>query len=259
MDLYHTNVLSQTADGSAGVSYNYSYAGLDLFSQTANEYTTVQTFYPGAGSPVTLANDDPNDATHYEYSASFTSQNAMNTAFPTGTYSYAANGGGPSATTMINYANDAYPATQPYLAGTTYSSLQGMNSAASFTFQLSPFTKDASATSAYIFLNIFNSLTGNVVFSANFLSPSTTSVSMPANTLQPGTAYVFDLDYSDRVLVSSPGADYDATLGFDIRTDGNFTTAIPEPAVSLFVLAGIGAFLLRRVKKGRTIAASLRK
>jgi len=148
---------------------------------------------------------------------------------------------------MVNYANDAYPATQPYLAGTTYSNLQGMNSAASFTLQLSPFTKDAATTNAFIFLNIFDAVTGNAVFGANFLASTTSSVLLPGNTLQPSTAYVFDLDYSDRVQVASPGADFDAQLGFDLRTEGNFTTAVPEPGIGAFLLFGVAAlFLLRK-------------
>jgi hypothetical protein len=247
VDIYRTALLSQTGNDAAGTAYSFSYIGFDLTSETGNQYSTVQAFYPGAGSPATLANDDPSNAAHYEFtSGNFGSQAALDVAYPKGTYSFTANGGGPAATTMVNYANDAYSATQPYLTGTNFSALQGMNSAASFTFQLSPFTKDATTTDAFIFFNIFDVITGDVVFSSNFLSPNTSSILLPGNTLHPNTAYVFDLDYSDRVSAASPGADFDAILGFDVRTEGSFTTAVPEPAVSVLALIGASALLLRR-------------
>ena len=247
VDIYRTDLLSQTGNDAAGTAYSFSYIGLDLTSETGNQYSTVQVFYPGAGSPVTLVNDNPSNTADYEFtSGTFASRAAMDVAYPKGTYSFTANGGGPAATTMVSYANDAYSATQPYLTGTNFSALQGMNSAASFTFQLSPFIKDAATTDAFIFFNIFDAVTGDVVFGSNFLNPNTSSILLPGHTLQPNRAYVFDLDYSDRVSVASPGADFDAILGFDVRTEGNFTTAVPEPAVSVLALIGATALLLRR-------------
>lgn len=228
VDIYRTSLFLQTGNGAAGISYDFSYIGFDLTADAPNQYATVRVFYPGAGSPISLVNDNPSNPAVYEFTSNiFGSQGSMDAAYPKGTYSFTANGGsGPPATTMISYANDAYP-SQPYLAGTTFATAQGMNSAASFTFQLSPFVKDATTTDAYIFFNIFDANTGNVVFGANFLASSTTSIVMPANTLQANTNYVYDLDYSDRVSVTSTGADFPAILGFDLRTEGNFYTAIP--------------------------------
>lgn len=235
VDIYRTALLRQTGDGAAGTAYDFSYIGLDLFSDNPNQYSTVRVFYPGADSPVTLLHDDPGDAAHYEFASNvFGSQAALDVAYPKGTYSFTANGGEPPATTMVNYANDAYSATQPYLTGSNFSALQGMDSTTDFTFRLSPFVKDAATTDAYIFFNIFNAATGQVVFGSNFLSSDTTSILLPANTLQPNTAYVYDLDYSDRVSVPSPGADFNAILGFDVRTEGNFYTAVPAtPTITI--------------------------
>lgn len=235
VDIYRTALLNQTGNGAAGTAYSFSYIGFDLTADAPNQYSIVRVFYPGPDSPLTLANDNPSNPALYEFTSDiFNSQAAMDITYPHGTYSFTANGGGPAATTMINYANDAYSATQPYLTGTNFSALQGMDSAADFTFQLSPFVKDATTTDAYIFFNIFNATTGEVVFGANFLSSTTTSIVMPANTLQPNTAYVYDLDYSDRVSVPSPGADFNAILGFDVRTEGNFYTAVPAtPTITI--------------------------
>lgn len=235
VDMYRFNVLSQTGNGAAGTAYNFSYIGFDLTADAPNQYSTVRVFYPGAGSPISLVNDDPGNAAHYDFTqGNFASQASMDIAYPKGTYSFTANGGGPSATTMVNYANDAYSATQPFLTGTNFSALQGMNSAADFTFQLNPFIKDATATDAFIFFNIFDANTGDVVFGSNFLSSTTTSILMPADTLQSNTAYVYDLDYSDRVAISNLGADFPAILGFDVRTEGYFVTTVPAtPAIKI--------------------------
>ena len=67
------------------------------------------------------------------------------------------------------------------------------------------------------------------VFSDNFLNPSTTSSLILAGTLLPGTDYVYELDFSNRL----DGFDFVnntfTTQGFDLRTDGAFTTGAETP------------------------------
>lgn len=247
VDMYRTNQYVQTANGAAGTAFDSSYVDFDLIASTANEFSTVLAFYPGPDSPATLT--PYGEPGRYSYrSPIFTTAGARDIAYPTGTYTFTANSSSENATTMINYANDAYSATLPFLMGTTFSDAQGLNSAAPFTFQLSPFIPDANADDKFIFFNIFDAVTGDVVFSSNFLPPNTTSVSLNAGTLNPDTAYVLDLDYSDRVFTASPGADFDATLGFDVRTEAGFFTApVPEPGST--ALLALGGFVVLLVLK----------
>ena len=89
-----------------------------------------------------------------------------------------------------------------------------------------------------VFFTVYNS-TG-AVWTDGFLSPSTTSVTIPAGTLTPGTQYTYELDYSDRL---DGGFNEDlqsySDQGFDVRTDGAFSTAsVPEP--STWALLGLG-------------------
>jgi hypothetical protein len=246
-NMYRTVQYTQTGDGSA-TTFDSAYFNLRLYSTLDNEYTTVLGFYPGPDSPVTL-DPVPTDATRYDYdSGFFSSQAQMDIAFPKGAYSLTANNttNGDAATTMFDYLADAYAQSQPYLTGTDYSDLQGMNPAIAFDFHFSPFIEDASATESGLFFTIFDVTTGDVVFGNMFLPVTTTGVTLPANTLMPNHDYVYDLVFSDRWRVTSNGADFPALLAFDTRADGGFTTGtIPEPA-GLAMLGAVGVALLAR-------------
>ena len=228
----------QTGNGNA-VTFDSAFFTLQLRATAANEYPIVRAFYGGPASPVNL---NPVDPLNYEFDSGFyTSQVMMDTDFPKGTYTLTANNiaTSDSATTAYSYASDAYVKALPYLTGTNYADLQGMNPGAAFGFQFSPYIKDATATDPLLFFTLFDAGTGAVVF-ASILQPTDTGVTLPAGTLLPTHDYVYDLDYSDRVSVASPGAANAAILGFDTRTDGYFTTGVPEPAAAgVLTLAGV--------------------
>ena len=130
--------------------------------------------------------------------------------------------------------------------------MQGTNAAAAFTFHFSPFTPDPLATESILFFTIFNFSTNSIVYDAGFLPATTTSLTLAANTLQPGTQYSYELIFSDRTSVASPGADFNAQLGFDRRTTGVFrTAAVPEPA-SLAITATGALLLIAGLRRGRS-------
>jgi hypothetical protein len=242
--MFRNLVYNQTGDGNT-LSFDSAFSTLRLYATAANEYTIVQAFYGGPGSPVAMA---PADSTTYEFdSNAYPSQATMDSDFPKGTYTMTANNiaTSDSATTMFDYSADAYSKSDPYLSGTNYSDLQGMNPSVAFNFQFSPFVKDATATDPELFFTIFDANTNDVVFANNFLPATTTGVTLPGNTLLPNHAYSYDLDFSDRLTVTSNGADNPALLGFETRSDGSFVTGtVPEPAIA--TLLGMGAALLAR-------------
>ncbi len=123
-----------------------------------------------------------------------------------------------------------------------------MDSLQPFTVQFSPFVADPNATETFIFFTIYESGTQNVAFNEGFLPGSTPSLTIPAGTLSPGGSYSYELIFSDRETVPSPGATFDAQLLFDTRTDGSFTT-VPEPSsLGLLIVGsfGLGVAMLRR-------------
>ena len=111
------------------------------------------------------------------------------------------------------YSTDDYALSDPYLTGADYSSVQGMNPGNAFTFHLSTYNTGSSASFSFIFLIIYDYTLGAFVFNAGFLPPTTTSITVPAGTLAYGDSFAYEIDYSNRDLVPSPGATFDAQLG----------------------------------------------
>jgi M26 IgA1-specific Metallo-endopeptidase N-terminal region len=197
---------------------------------TADDYTSATATYPGVGSPQTLSLITP---TGFDFtSPEFTSLTTLQTAYPFGTYTVTATGNQPTSTSSISYQANYFPNSIPAL--TNFSSLNGLDPENDFTVNYNSFTPDANVTTGYTFLTIWTADTHQVVFHDDFQSPSSTEALIPANTLFPNTAYTFELDFSDRVVVGS------TTQGFDMRTDGSFTTS-PVAPTTIYTISDLQA------------------
>jgi hypothetical protein len=242
LDQFKNVTFAQTGNGNT-LSGNGTFYSAELNTSIANSYTSVTMTYPGAGSPVDVPQSSP---TVYHFQTSvFADQAAMDAAFPFGTYSFATN---TPDSASYQYTADDY-ASNPFLTGTDFSSLQGMNPGNPFTFHLS--TDTTSATDPFIFFTIVDLTKGTVVFNEGFLPPTTSTITLAANSLAFGDSFSYEIDYSNRDFVTSPGATFPAQLGFDTRTDGLFSTqaaaATPEPStLALFGLGLVAAALIRR-------------
>ena len=135
-----------------------------------------------------------------------------------------------------------------------------MNAAQQFAFTFSGFNVVNGLSEQDLFLDIYNASTNTEVFGDDFLSPTTTSVTLPANTLQAGGEYYVTLDYSNRLntgdagfgdLNGSAGAGYPTVFaGLDYNTSVYFSTAsataVPEPATAPMLLAAVGLLVFGR-------------
>lgn len=236
------NVLYQQTSGAAPTSPAFYFADVEATMQNPGDFTSVTVTYPGPGSPVPLPLASPN---RFGIGPSFATQGDMDTAFPFGTYTFQTN---TSLTAALNYLQDAYTSDIPALDAATFNALQGMNPALPFTFHFNSFTPSPNASHGATFLSVGSS------FGTGGLSPSSTSAVMSANTLLPSTTYTYELDFSDRVTGTDPNSGVPTLIGFDVRTDGTFTTgaAVPEPSSMVPLAAAfLGIAALRPRRKAR--------
>jgi PEP-CTERM motif len=246
LDAFRNDSFTQTGNGNTLTPAGAFYSS-DLFEGAANAYTSVTMAYPGPGSPIALS---PLTSTQYHYqTASLPTQAAMDAAFPFGTYTFGTN---TTDTASFAYSSDDYALSRPYLTGTDYSSLQGMNPGNAFAFHLSTYNTGVTASSSNIFLTIYDYTLGAFVFGAGFLPSTTASVTVPAGTLAYGHFFAYEINYDNRNLLPSPGATFDAQVGFDLRTDGTFRSAqqsVPEPATLALLGLGLAALGFSRRKQ----------
>lgn len=238
VDQFRSRFSTQTGDGPTLTENGYNFA-TRLYASAPNFYTAVTMSGPVAGATLAV---DPSNPTVYAFSSSlYPTQAAMEAAYPTGTYRYlATTASGPDSTSLL-VSSFAYPQSTPYLAGTTYSSLQGMNAGQSFHFSFSPFTTGPSVNESLIFFTLYDATSGASVFDAGPLASTTTGLDLAAGTLMAGHQYNYTLIFSNRNLVDTTNTTFAAQLGFDYRTSGTFTTAAAVPEPSSFALAALGS------------------
>jgi hypothetical protein len=173
----------------------------------------------------------------------FSSQAAMDAAYPIGSYTITVTNTGTSATDSrtVTLNPDAYTPDIPQLTAASFTALQNLStSGPALTLDFNGFTPNPLATAFFTYFTIFNSSQF-----CSGLSPSATSCTINPDVLTPGTTYDWELDFSDRIEATVNGAL--TYTDFDVRTDGTFTTAVPEPTSIALLGAGLfGLFVQRR-------------
>jgi hypothetical protein len=251
LDIFKNVEFVQTGNGNM-LSNNGGFFSADLNSTVGNAYTSAELSYPGVGSPISNILPQGTPPTDYHYQTStFSTKALMDAAFPTGTYTFIGFYDATMDRARLMYAFDDYALTNPYLTGTDYTSLQGMNPSQAFTFHLSPDNPGNTAANSYIFFSIFDITANMFVFNQGFLAPTTTTIVLPANTLDFGHSFSYEVDFSNRDLVPSPGATNPAQPSFDLRTDGDFTTraAALAPEPSTVALLGLGLLAVAGLRR----------
>lgn len=195
-----------------------------------HEYNKVLVRYPGPGSPQVMAISGKNFG--YE-SSNVAPVLRFKMNFPLGNYVITATNSLTRKTGVVTIALKAYHFAKqiPALTPASYAALHEMDPAAAFTVHFNSFKPSATASGSTWFT--ISDLEGNTVFSRGGLSPGTTSVVIPANTLLPNSTYRFLLNFSDRVTSQQSGTHVSIVQGFDNRTNGSFSTGpakSPVPA-----------------------------
>lgn len=253
--IYDNISYDQTSNSAPTTPAGYFFS-IGLYFNTAGDYTAGTATYPGSGSPQTLP--APAGSTQFNYdSALYPTMAALHVAYPFGKYVITGSGGSVgAATAYINYKHDYFTKAIPYL--TNFSALNGLNPAANFNVDFNSFTPNSHVTLGYTFLTITDVSTGVAVVTDDFLKPTTTSALIAAGTLLPDTTYDYELDFSDRLNGYNYGSGSFTVQGFDLRTDGSFTTGeTPLPSTWFLMLSGIAGlgFVGLRGTKRNTAAA----
>jgi hypothetical protein len=247
VNIFNNTVYEQTSSAAPTTADHFFFDMGGNFN-AAGDFDSVSVAFPGPGSPVSPTITGKN----FNFdSGSIATLAAVHTAFPFGTYTTTAENSMTSASQSgsLNYTADLFATVVPALTAATFTGLNGMNPAAPFTVSFNPFTPDASATEGFTFFTIHDPVTNAIVFDAGFLAPSTTSVVVPANTLAPNKLYDFELDFSNRLDGFDRADQVFTEQGFDVRTDGSFTTGpiVPEPTGLAIVATGlITIFVIQR-------------
>ncbi len=238
-DIFKNDSYSQTSNAQPSLANGF-FATATLSYSTAGDVVNASVVNGGTTSPLILTSSPGNN---FNYAATFASQAAMDAAFPLGNpYTFQISGGTlGTQSASLNTPATALNSVIPFLTGSSYTQLQGLNPATPDTIGINGFAPVTGTTESFAFFTITRQSDNAIVFQQGFLSPSTTSVFVAANTLAPGTAYNIDLDYSSRITTPNAGFGTGTSLiGFEQRTEIGFTTGSAAPEPSSVALSGLG-------------------
>jgi hypothetical protein len=236
---------TQTSNAAPAAESQASY--LARPDATASPDFTAVTLTPPGGTAFALSSTGGGFWDSGLSNHTFATQAQLVTAFPTGTYTVTGTGGSAPTSASIAQTQSPYPASHPFLTGTSYSSLQGLNPTQPLTLTWDSFTPGGGAGSSTLFLTIFGS-SGDVF--NQFLPTSATSQLFPANTFQANTSYTLQLGwYSEIFSTAAGGVALDDRFGN--TTIAAFTTGVPEPATMGMFAALLVAGLGRRRRPAR--------
>lgn len=240
-----TGYAVQTGDGNQLTQTGYRFM-TNLSVVPGHGFEIASWSIPG-GETIVLPLNDVGFGFHYE-SELFATRALMDQRFPAGDHVYTLSGPGRLEPVTLNAAVGPYPDAFPYLTGSTFSALQGMEAGNPFDVHISPVAAPTPGREQTIAFFVDDVLTGETRFAdGGIVDPSFTSLTMPAHVLQAGRRYQFQFYLGNRVDLTADNAG-GASQGFTLLTTGEFTTAVPEPQTHALMLAGLAivAATLRR-------------
>jgi hypothetical protein len=232
----------------------YFQMGINIAADT--DFDSASVTYPGSGSPLALTKYTNVCAACAEYfggSLFYTNRSGLQAAYPFGTYTFTANNSitGTSQTAPLVYSQDLFTSTIPALDAASYTALQGMDSSQTISIAFNTQVANPLAPTQFTFFTIYDLVDNSVAFSASFLNPSISSLSLNGMTLQANRNYSYELIFDNRTLSAfDPVSRTFSEQSFGARTNGRFRTAaavVPEPAsITLFGAGIVGLFAARR-------------
>ena len=199
---FYNNISYEQTSGAAPSTLNGYFANIGGNFQNVGDFDSVSATYPGPASPVNLTIN----GTNFNYGSVYDSTiAAQQSDFPYGAYTITANNSVTNVTqsVTINYIADFFTSSLPALTAQSYNALNGLNSNNGYLISFNSFTPNQNVNAGYTFFSIFDAK-NNMVFTSGGLSPSATSIFVPANTLLANTGYTYELDFTDRLYSTDP-------------------------------------------------------
>lgn len=244
-----TEVFTQSASGATAANAR---AAFDVYPE-AGDTVLATTVTPPGGTPFALATNPYYASTTFYYPSAA----AMQQALPNGTYQ--------EAITTVNYGLINY--TPTFTAGlrptvvpviTNFAALLAVDPTQDFTININPFTSDGYGQSGYFFISVLNG--GPTVYNGTLADLFAGSFFLPANTLQAGASYGFQLQFTN--YQSSSASDGSSINNIYNRIDlGTFqvnaaSPGIPEPSAWMLLIAGFGVFGVSLRRRGAASSMS---
>ena len=246
VNIFNNTVYSQTS-AAAPTSPSFYFFSIGGDYALDDKFGGATAIFPGTGSPVTsFENNVPQPNFFNSDSVEFPSLSVLHSAYNFGTYTITSTiNGSPNTGVINNYTQDLFTSSIPFL--TNYDSLQGLDPTDAITATYNAFTPANGTNESFTFFTIRNAITGVAVYSQSFLPSTTTSSTVPADTLMSDTQYDFEVDYTNRISGIDSIHSVGTTQGFDVRVEATVTTgsstSVPEPGSLLLLgtaLVGFG-------------------
>ena len=197
------------------------YFAVQYFADNTNVITDGVTFITPSNVNYSF---DASYVDYFDYNSDyFYTKTAMDNAFPDGVYLLSINQNNIYSQQTLPI-NELYSASIPALSPNTWTNLQALDPGKDIILHWNSFTPSPGVTSAFVFIRILDSAF-NYVTNYGFLPPGTTSVVIPAHTLDFGRTYRLEVLFSDRydALHAGFGGEAELTSGFENLTYTYFT------------------------------------
>ena len=227
--VYHQTSVAPPAAPDAPNAY---YLGVQLNSIDSPGFADV-TFSDPPGDSYVLA---PLTSDYFNYGSPYFSAKAdLDAMFPSGEYDF-----------QVDYTNaafdtgalivpdyDLYATNAAAFTTNCWAAMQHVDPAADFVLAWNAFSQQPYTTAAFSFVDIFSEITGEAPFSADFVTPDTTTTNIPANTLKYGQTYRVNVFFSNRQDTQNAGfGNALGTVGFDNLTYTTLVTVPPRLSIS---------------------------
>jgi hypothetical protein len=210
------------------------YGGVDLATQSPADLTSARVFSTTTMPPSPVPEFVLTEffSGYWGSSQGYASLAEMDTNLPPGdTFGFLIEGGTLGAQlALLNLpATDLFATDVPYLTGSTFDRLDGMDPTAPLNATWNSFSPLPEVTDAPIFFSIFRVSDGQQMVGTG-LSSSAMSFEIPAGTLAANTAYRAVLIFSSRANTLDAGfLTADGSNLFDVITELNFTSGARLP------------------------------